>query len=720
MDSRDPSDARGSLKVVRSFPVVDTLLQSSLVVSLVALGVGSSTLARNYRSKLYVVFSLNCFIVFAWAHLFFLHQLWPDRGLYNYHLLMNVWLAPAGILLLHTILGARDRVSRAFLYSSAGLSILLSLALAGGLQRVQVPRQLMVFAPVLLVLQGLWVLIQGPRSLSQWSAQTQWILLGGLGVLMTSLMDHVPWVAAWIPVAGNLALAMYLLFLREMILRQGFFRVWPLLSRFAVLLGVALILTLLYLVLVAWIDDNPALFFLNSFFASFLILSLVEPLQTLSSWTLGRLRTRANRAFQRRVLQEIRRLGLIRDEQDFLERMTVWSREFFSPGAPFAFYTLSEDLSTYRLRFREPASSDPRLCPPDRIPMDHPLMEKLRLGLQREVPLLRKSAVKAEIERTVSRKDREGLGLLFDSLSVWGPEGLLVLVLSEEKRIPGFFLIGTEEVPVYWQDLLPLLHQGARVLRMTTGFERQREREQLMNLGEMAAGLAHEIRNPLGAIRGAAQWLAPELHGKSKDFAQVIVEETDRLDRVLTQFLQVSRPAPPQWKVVELREVLQKLKSAVLFDHSHPEVVSVVFVMKEEYLPFQLWVDPDQIQQILLNLVRNAREFSLAHHRSRKTEPPPVEVRIEVDQSLEPWEATLLVIDHGPGIEPERLGRIFIPFTSSRPGGTGLGLSISKRLAIENQGRLEVRSKVGEGSEFRLCLPIYSHALETVRKGEEV
>src|SRR6185295_2900013 len=132
--------------------------------------------------------------------------------------------------------------------------------------------------------------------------------VGALVVLITSVMDHVSWMGPTLPAFGNLALVAYIFFLSQAITQQRLLNISALFSRFLVLLAVALTLTVVYSLLVAWIENSPGLFFLNSFIASFLILMLLEPLRDFVSYFTQRLLTQKHRKLQQSLRESVRKL----------------------------------------------------------------------------------------------------------------------------------------------------------------------------------------------------------------------------------------------------------------------------------------------------------------------------------------------------------------------------------------------------------------------------
>ncbi|AMV72245.1 ATP-binding protein [Desulfuromonas carbonis] len=224
-------------------------------------------------------------------------------------------------------------------------------------------------------------------------------------------------------------------------------------------------------------------------------------------------------------------------------------------------------------------------------------------------------------------------------------------------------------------------------------FEEQLLRaSRLSALGELAAGLAHEIRNPLGSIRGTAEIVKDSTLSEEQrvEFSAIMIREVDRLNQVVTNFLSFARPAPTEMNACDLNAVLNEIVefSAVQCQKSQ---VSVQLVQHK--LPL-VSGDADQFKQVFLNLLLNA------------VQAMPGGGLLEVTTQLRDGIIAVTFKDNGPGIPKEILGKIFNPFFSTRHTGTGLGLAISQRIIQAHGGQIEVSSEVGEGARFEIQLPV--------------
>ena len=224
--------------------------------------------------------------------------------------------------------------------------------------------------------------------------------------------------------------------------------------------------------------------------------------------------------------------------------------------------------------------------------------------------------------------------------------------------------------------------------------ERVRRSERLASLGRLAAGVAHEIRNPLSSIRGFAQFFQNRFKGQEKEqeYALVMVREVDRLNRVITELLDFARPKEPHRELHSAVEILEQTLKVMESELAKKNIA--VERILEASLP-RILVDRDQLSQALLNLLLNALESMEGAGR----------IRI----SMASGGAEVLAIsisDTGRGIPREDLERVFEPFFSTKRKGTGLGLAIVHQIVESHKGEIQVESREGEGTTFRITLPI--------------
>jgi len=239
------------------------------------------------------------------------------------------------------------------------------------------------------------------------------------------------------------------------------------------------------------------------------------------------------------------------------------------------------------------------------------------------------------------------------------------------------------------QSYRQLKEQASQMLM----FEEQLLRaSRLSALGELSAGLAHEIRNPLGSIRGTAEIIRDPGTGAEQrgEFADILVREVDRLNHVVTNFLRFAHPAPVGKQQTCLNRVVDELLDFSAAEHRRQKIV-VSFERAE--LP-EVPVDADQLKQVLLNITLNA------------VQAMPNGGELHIVTRNEAGQVVVQVTDSGPGIAPEVLPRIFNPFYTTRHTGSGLGLAISQRIIQAHGGQIGVRNRPGAGASFEVVLPV--------------
>jgi hypothetical protein len=220
--------------------------------------------------------------------------------------------------------------------------------------------------------------------------------------------------------------------------------------------------------------------------------------------------------------------------------------------------------------------------------------------------------------------------------------------------------------------------------------------EHFATLGELAAGLAHEIRNPLAGIAGVIEIVSRDLPPNSPARAVIkdAKEEALQINRILTDLLETARPKPPQFRVTD---ICATAEHAVMFARQQAITKRILIELeKPESIP-AVDHDPNQINQVLLNLLLNAIQSM--------DKPGTIRVSVQCDEDT----VLITVADEGKGIPPETLPNIFRPFFTTKGHGTGLGLSLARRIVESHGGQIEVTSVVGKGTQFVVRLPVRMH-----------
>lgn len=220
--------------------------------------------------------------------------------------------------------------------------------------------------------------------------------------------------------------------------------------------------------------------------------------------------------------------------------------------------------------------------------------------------------------------------------------------------------------------------------------------ERLSLMGQMVASIAHEIKNPLGSIKGAVQILGdkstPE-HDR-KEFTSIIEKEVDRLDNVVKEYLTFARPTPPKSEIIDINQILLAVIKQMKFQGNE---LNVAIAFEPETIP-RIKGDPDKLRELFINVILNSMQAM------------PGGGRIDINccktvQESRPW-VEIKISDTGPGIAIENLSRIFEPFFSTKAQGTGLGLATAKAVVDDHNGKIRVESDSGKGTKFVISFPV--------------
>ena len=266
---------------------------------------------------------------------------------------------------------------------------------------------------------------------------------------------------------------------------------------------------------------------------------------------------------------------------------------------------------------------------------------------------------------------------------------MLVLI-----ALGGLFLFGLALAWVVYREMITPLQ--IKLVESRALVERQ---EKLASLGMLAAGVAHEIRNPLTALKAAAflQQRKSQPGSQEQADAELMLREISRLERIVNDFLQFARPGEPEFTTIPAELPLQEVQLLL----APPLGEAQIRLVLEPSAPMRIKADAAQIKQVLINLVKNAAD-SIGRDGT-------ITLRARVDRKhlggKETEVAILEVADTGKGIPPEVEKRLFDPFFTTKDNGTGLGLSIAARIAHEHGGTLHYQTQLNVGTTFGIVLP---------------
>ncbi len=257
---------------------------------------------------------------------------------------------------------------------------------------------------------------------------------------------------------------------------------------------------------------------------------------------------------------------------------------------------------------------------------------------------------------------------------------------------------GEKEEKEKYQQAAKRLQRSLEELRKKTEqiFEMEQQlkaADRLAIIGELTANLAHEVRNPLGAIRGAVEIIRDAVPDELKklEFFDILIHETQRLNEVVENYLNYAKKKSKMVSLFDLREIVTDV---VLMLGVKARKNDIKLQVKLDEQPLMLKGDSIHIWQILMNVLLNAIQAI------------PRGGRIWIDARATDSSIRLMVRDEGEGISRERLSRIFDSFYTTKTNGSGLGLAIVKRIAEENKWTIDLKSEEGKGTEFVLTLPL--------------
>ncbi|MBI5344321.1 MAG: PAS domain-containing protein [Deltaproteobacteria bacterium] len=301
----------------------------------------------------------------------------------------------------------------------------------------------------------------------------------------------------------------------------------------------------------------------------------------------------------------------------------------------------------------------------------------------------------------VFRKDARLAGMLSKTLE----EGKLFAEYEEKlhRRFSGAIPVGITTSQVFGPSgvltgAVALIKDLSGIKSLEAGSLRK---ERLAYIGTFAANLAHEIKNPLSGIRGAAQLLSKKIKDETLfDYTGIIIKEADRLDGILREMLDFARPSRLLRKEFNIHKVLDEVVF-LLHEGLSPETI------RKEYDPSLPDVSGDsgQLTQVFLNLVKNAKEAIGKNGHIHIVTRMITEFHIVEAGSTGGKMVSVEVRDNGAGIKDEDLERIFTPFFTTKPGGSGLGMAISLKIIRDHGGNLKIDSAPGRGTSVTVYLP---------------
>jgi two-component system, NtrC family, sensor histidine kinase HydH len=704
---------------------VDIRTQAALLAAIVTLALAVAALLRDNRSRVFTLFALFSADLFLFSlSIFFLR--WPEAfGVVWWERLAvaSGALVPAAALAFFLeFLGVARRPAR------RARNAMLAGSLSGLVVAVTPlvhlkPAKLLVAAYVVgglaAVLSALWGKMHASQTKVE-RARLEYLFIGALVAVVLSTLDMLRRFGLPYPLEGlgSITLTVFMFFLSQTLQRHRLLDLHEFLGKIVVVTALGLVLVAIYGGLVSWVGDRPELFYFNTVVASFVILSLFDPLRDkVEEFVVATLfheryelvrRLQAIRNRSGNVIDPAGLAAVVLDGLVETRRVThcsLWLLADDRPG-----YRLLDYRGPPPAPFLEPATARALLAASG-SGQKAILLENIDRRISELRALLPPGPTEHESRsgRGAPAAISEELKRLSDARTVMATmrAGIAMPLLAGD-RVVGFLASWDERVQEAFASdeiaaLIEVADRCALVIENSKLYQQMKERDRLAAIGEMSAGLAHEIRNPLAAIKGAIQYLDPrKLPEDDREFLEIVIEEVNRLNGVVTQFLDYSRPLKPALAPTDVNEVLEKT-----FRLLEPEVPDAVELALElaDWVP-RVHADAEQLKQVFLNLALNA--FQAMPHGGRLA----VTTRVARDE-LAFWRegarrADVVEVrfrDSGPGIPEEVRESIFVPFYTTKEKGTGLGLAICQRIVKAHLGSIVVRSTAGEGAEFLVSLP---------------
>jgi len=560
-----------------------------------------------------------------------------------------------------------------------------------------------------LIAAALWTLaMRGERSGSR-AVQRRVRFLVFIGALAAtfSLADFLWFIGAPLPPVSAVLSIVFLFVLSESLTRERLVDLYDILWQLLVSTALAFALAGIFYVFVVLFGGFETMY-LGAILAAIVILVLFEPLR-------NKAENYTHKAFFRERVDLERAIARARAELvhvlqvSELQSVVISALEGSRRATGAALY-LPDPLGS---EFALVSSFGP--LAPSRIDVvtARPLIE--RLTASSSIVLEEVSFKFVETRRSGWSPEAEADERLLTAAEALGPfkQAVCLGVHGERQDLLGILLLVDDRVrDAFSPDEVALLEslavQVGVVIENSRQYRRMQERDRLAALGQMAAGLAHEVKNPLGAIKGAAQLLGDPSHdtklGKADmEFVSIILEEVERLDRVVGSVLDYARPSKGDAGAVDVNAVVKRTLTVLASDRTEECELRTEL---SESLPL-VRADAEQLRQVLINLIRNAVQAMGGHGTVQVTTRPRSTSTGLARDALLPqadW-VEIAVRDEGPGIAPQVQKNLFVPFFTTKDRGTGLGLAISQRVVEEMGGRIEVVSRPGAGSTFSLVLP---------------
>jgi two-component system, NtrC family, sensor histidine kinase HydH len=552
---------------------------------------------------------------------------------------------------------------------------------------------------------------RGQRSTSRAVRdRVRFLVVVGAAATTFSLADFLSFLGVHLPPIGAVLSIVFLFVLAESVTRARLADIYEMAGRLLVFTALAFCLAGIFYLFVMVIGGFDTMY-LNAVLAAIVFLVLFEPLQDEVERRIHQFLFRERYDLETSVAELRKRLAHVLEIEEMVSTlMDGLDRSRRVTTA--ALYLRDQDGDGFDL------GGSIGTAVPKRVEA---------LGAR---PLLDRLDVHASLalEELAREKSDPAVSAAAASLGVLQSAVVLVIRGDEDGHVGLLFVADDRVRDAFTPEEVSLLEtisaQIGVVVANSRMYSRMKERDRLAALGSMAAGLAHEVKNPLGAIKGAAQ-LLEEVGGSAPDegareFVGIILEEVNRLDRVVGSFLDYARPHAGNPIPLDLNAAVRRT-AQILSSQITDDGIDVQFDLSDR-LP-RARIDPEKFRQVLMNLMQNAIQAMDGHgrvsvstsvRRSARGRVAPHDasspsLRRSANDETELVEVS--VRDTGPGISPKVLRNLFVPFFTTKSKGTGLGLAISQSIVQNAGGTIEVQSLPGAGTTFTIVLPTAADAI---------
>ncbi|MBT9558633.1 MAG: GAF domain-containing protein [Myxococcales bacterium] len=676
-------------------------IQSALLAAVISSALAVTILLRNRRNRLYQLYATFNLNLVAWyisdALSVYLGASTPFLD--KVRVLVAIMIPLSALRFFRAFVSDKSLLSDRMYRLFVAMAVVLAVLVVADVHRETELVDRAIYGYICIALYvSLYFIYRRFKRLESKVERTrlQYLMVSGAVAFTLALLDYLPGIGYYF--FGNILTILFLYFVFQIILKLRVLDLYEFLGRAIVMATFSFVVAGIYVTLVVWWRKEIDLFVFNTLIASIVLYILYEPMRVFVEERMNHLLFRERYEFEAHLEALRRQMSTLINVEDLAD--TILRRLETSRRVTHAAVYLLEE---YGLAYSAQAYMGPLpLRRLDRV-THHPFLRRLRDQA---------AVVLENLERERKQLEEHGAppGAVEELDNVLATMTALhsgvALPFIADGHVLGFLTIKDDRLrEAYSSEELRLLAgvaaQATLAIENSRLFDKVRDRDRLAALGEMSAGLAHEIRNPLGAIKGAAQLL--EGGEPDPEMLRIIVDETNRLNTVVSEFLDYARPnRKPNLVETDVNRVVELTLDVVRADNPGRHEIQTRLM---NVLP-KVQSDPEQLRHVFLNLAQNAMQAMTATAQSGTL---TVTTRLVESRGAALEGETALIriefADVGAGIPDEVRKNLFIPFFTTKQRGTGLGLALSLRLVRNLGGNIEVVSRPGQGSTFTVVLP---------------